>query len=265
MSGNFEKNLNKTEEINKTPEVGPAISDAEKLDDSCLEVRSEIDNLSNSAINEGVELLSDFPEIKDSQESKLLNEVNQEIIDLRHESNNSIAWVKERFNLSKMEKENFVDIEIQGSKEFREKIKNSLKFLSLDQKKLNFAQEHISRIQELEHSGMNMFKDRPTFQIGNIWNDGDEIYLASAIAHDAYHSFLCKNSEDNKGNILIDAFSGKEAEKKCLAFQIETLDGIKNSDHMKDHQEIVQGYIDQLKELSIDPTYQDIPYEERNW
>jgi hypothetical protein len=34
---------------------------------------------------------------------------------------------------------------------------------------------------------------------------------------------------------------------------------------MKDHKEIVEEYKKQLSELAIDPTYQDIPYEERNW
>lgn len=265
MSKNFEKNLNKTEEIKKISETESVISDAEKLDSSCFGVKSEIDNLSDSAINEDAELLSNLSEIKDYPEAQSLNEINQEIIGLQQEAGDSIAWVKERFNLSKMEKENFLDIEIQGSEEFREKIKNSLKFLSLDQGKFNFSQKHIKRIQEWEHSGMNMFKDKPTFQIGDIWNDSDEIYLASAIAHDAYHSFLCKNSENSEGNISLDAFNGKEPEKKCLAFQIEALEGIKKSDYMKDNQEIVQEYINNLKELSINPTYQDIPYEERNW
>jgi len=232
---------------------------------SCIEAGLEINQFADSIINEGAELSAHFPEIKDCFETESLEEINQEIVNLKQEANDSIAWVKERFNLSKMEKEIFLDIEIQGSEEFREKIKNSLKFLSLAPEKLDFSQKYIKRIQEWEHSGMNMFKDKPTFEIGELWKNGDEVYLASGIAHDAYHSFLCENSQDAEGNISAKAFTGKEAEKKCLAFQIDALDKIKKSDYMKDNQEIVQEHIDGLKEHLIDPTYQDIPYEERNW
>lgn len=34
---------------------------------------------------------------------------------------------------------------------------------------------------------------------------------------------------------------------------------------MKDHQEMVEEHKNRLKKSAINPTYQDIPYEERNW
>ncbi len=244
------------------------IMNPDNLGALCAESELKINLQSSSLLNQAQEILSQFPEINNFPESESLLEIKQEVLDLQKETNDSIAWVKQKFNLDKSYKESFAEIEIQGSGEFREKIINSLKFLSLVPEKINFVQKNIQRIQEWEHSGMNVFKDKPTFEIGDIWKEADEIYLASAIAHDAYHSYLCENSQDGEGNISLKAFIGKEAEKKCLAFQIETLNEIKNSDYLKnfaDGQETIERQIDDLEKIMINPTYQNIPYEERNW
>lgn len=240
----------------------------EKLDNLCTETESELESMSNSLITQTQGVLDSFPEINGSPEHESLLELKQEVLDLQKDAQNSIAWVKQKFNLDKAAKEYFLDIEIQGTKEFRKKVMNALSFLSLAPEKLKLSQQNIGRIQEWGHSGMNVFKDKPTFEIGDMWKDSDEIYLASGIAHDAYHSYLCKNSQDDAGNIYLGDFIGKDAEKKCLAVQIETLDEIKNSEYLKDYthqQEAIQYCIDELKEIMINPTYQDIPYDERNW
>lgn len=265
---------NKSEKLNNidkdidTQKSENNIISPDKLNSLCAESESEINLLSSSLLDQAQEILSQFPEINNFPESESLLEIKQEVLDLQKETNDSITWVKQRFNLDKSYKESFAEMEIQGSNEFREKIINSLRFLSLAPEKLNFVQENIKRIQEWGHSGMNVFKDKPTFEIGDTWKEADEIYLASGIAHDAYHAYLCENSQDGEGNISLKAFTGKEAEKKCLAFQIETLNEIKNSDYLKnfkDGQKPIEHQIDNLKKLMINPTYQDIPYEERNW
>ncbi len=262
---NFEKNIQSIEFKDNENEFVESLPES-NLEDLSSKTELEINNSATLLINKNSELLEE-PEAKNFLEVKKLVELNEEINKLQNEAIDSISWIKniKRFNLDKSTKESFYDIEIQGSEEFREKIKNSLSYLSLSPEKLDFSKKYIKRIQEWSHSGMNMFKDKPTFEIGDIWKESDEVYLASGIAHDAYHSYLCAGSEDSNGNISLGAYVGKEAEKKCLAFQIDTLESIKKTDHMKNYQNEIDNDINGLKELMIDPTYQDIPYEERNW
>lgn len=260
---NFEKNTQNAESKDNTNESIEFLPES-NLEDLSNKTEFEINNSADLLRNKNLELLED-PEAKNFPETEKLLELNEEINKLQSEAVDSIAWIKNRFNLDKSKIETFEDVEIQGSDGFREKITNSLRFLSLAPEKLDFSKKHIKRIQEWGHSGMNMFKDKPTFEMGDIWRESDEVYLASAIAHDSYHSFLCKSSEDSNGNISLGAFVGKEAEKKCLAFQIDTLDNIKKTDYMKDYQDPINEHINELNELMKDPTYQDIPYEERNW
>lgn len=227
---------------------------------------AEVGSLSQEILSMEHDLFSKNPELGESVDAVSLQVINQDIESLRAQTDNCIKWIKERFNLSKMEQEQFLDINIQGCPEFREVIKGSLKFLNLAPEKLNFVQKNVKRIQEWEHSGMNMFKNVPTFEIGDIWKDENvELYLASGIAHDAYHSFLCQQNQDEQGNIYLDSFVGKEAEKKCLNYQIDTLRDISKSEYFKDHQDVIDGMINHLNELVKDPTYQEIPYEDRNW
>jgi hypothetical protein len=264
MNPDLEKNILKQETNESLPKQELVHFDQEGFEKLSKETEMGINSQTESLVNKGSEIFNS-EETKDYPEIQKLKELNQEITNLQHEAIDSVAWIKDRFSLDKSKKETFLDIEIQGTDEFREKIKNSLKFLSLAPEKFDFSQKYIKRIQEWSHSGMNMFKDKPTFEIGDVWKDSDEVYLASGIAHDAYHSHLCTESEDSKGNISLGAYVGKEAEKKCLDFQIKTLEDIGANDYMKDHKEIVEEYKKQLSELAIDPTYQDIPYEERNW
>lgn len=264
MNPDLEKNAPKQETNESLPKQEVISLDEEGFEKLSQETELEINSSTESLVNKGSEFFNS-EETKDYPEIQKLKELNQEITNLQSEAIDSVAWIKDRFSLDKSKKETFLDIEIQGTDEFREKIKNSLKFLALAPEKFNFSQKYIKRIQEWSHSGMNMFKDKPTFEIGDVWKDSDEVYLASGIAHDAYHSHLCTENEDSKGNISLGAYIGKEAEKKCLDFQIKTLEEIGANDYMKDHQEIVEEYKKQLGELAIDPTYQDIPYEERNW
>lgn len=264
MNPDLEKKPLNQEDNESLSEQESVILDKEGFEKLSQEAEKEINSYTEALVNKGSEFFDDV-EIKDYPEVKELEGLNQEIKNLQKEASDSILWIRDRFNLDKSKKETFLEIEIQGTDEFREKIKNSLKFLSLAPEKLNFSQKYIKRIQEWGHSGMNMFKDRPTFEIGDLWKDFDEIYLASAIAHDSFHSHLCIGSEDSQGNISLGAYVGKEAEKKCLDFQIKTLEDMGTNDYMKDYQEIIEEYKNGLKELMINPTYQDIPYEERNW
>jgi len=183
----------------------------------------------------------------------------------KSEMGDRVSYTKDRFNLQKAPSENFREIELQGSEEFREKMKDALRFLSFAKDKLKFAQEYVKRIQQSEHTGMNVLKDKTTFEVGNMWKDHSAVYMGSGIAHEAYHSYLWKNSVNPDP---AKTYSGKEAEKMALGFQIETLNDMMDSDFVKGNkssQDEIQKTIEHLKELMINPTYQDIPYEQRDW
>lgn len=264
MNDNLEKNIPLMEK-NENPVNSENVNiNAEDFENLSTKTEIEINSSAEALVEKGSELLAS-EEVRDYPETQELKELNQEIINLQNEAVDSVEWIKKRFNLDKSQKENFLGIEIQGTNEFREKIKNSLKVLSLAPEKLNFSQKNIERIQEWSHSGMNMFKDKSTFELGDVWRDSDETYLASGIAHDAYHSHLCKESLDSKGNISLGSYIGKEAEKKCLNFQIETLNDVGLDNSMQNNRDLINNYKEYLAELAVNPTYQDIPYEERNW
>jgi len=240
----------------------------ETINDSISKTTDKIKFASESLKLESAEFISNLSKEGDTPELELIKSIGQSANTLKEEAQESIEWLRERFNLSKMEKEQFSEIEIQGSEEFRKEVIQAIEFLSLAAEKMEFVQANIGRIQEWEHSGMNMFKDKPTFEIGNLWKDKDPFYLASAIAHDSYHSHLCQESQQEDGKIIPGAFGGKEAEKKCIAFQIETLEEIKNSDYMNNFKENrihIQSLIDELRQKEINPTYQEIEYEKRDW
>lgn len=212
MNPDLEKNLLKQETSEPLPKQELVGLDREGFEKLSQETEAGISSSTEALTNMGLEFF-DSVETKDYPEIKKLEELNQEIINLKNEAIDSVAWIRDKFSLDKSKMETYLDIEIQGTDEFREKIKNSIKFLTLAPEKLNFSQKYVKRIQEWGHSGMNMFKDKPTFEVGDIWKDADEVYLASGIAHEAYHSHLCTKSEDSQGNISLGAYIGKEAEK----------------------------------------------------
>lgn len=247
---------NKLEQDLNTSEV----SSVDKYED----LNTEIKGLGAEVSTMEGDLLAANPDLANSPDGLKLQNINQEIKDLEGQTTNCVRWIKERFDLSKAEK--FLDINIRGNDDFKEVIKGSLQFLALAPEKLAFVQQYIKTIEEWDHSGMNVFKKVPTFEVGDIWKDKDvELYLASSIAHDAYHSFLCQKSLDGQGNIYLDQFSGKQAEQACLAFQIDTLRDMAKNEYFNDHQAVIDELVSKLSELSKDPTYQDIPYKDRNW
>lgn len=264
MNPNLEKNLLKPETNESLPKQELVNLDQEGFEKLSQETEKGINSSTETLINKGSEFFDDI-ETKDYPDIKRLEELNQETVKLKDEAIDSVKWIKKRFNLDKSQKELFDGIEIQGSNEFREKIKNSLDILALSPEKFNFSKKYIERIQEWGRSAINMFKDKPTFEIGDMWKESDEIFLASQIAHDSYHSYLCYSSQENNGIIIINDFSGKEAEKKCLDFQIKTLEDIQSHEKMKSNHELIDEHKKYLTGLAVNPTYQDIPYEERNW
>ena len=115
-------------------------------------------------------------------------------------------------------------IEICGRKEFLLQTEKSLDLLK-PTSQFDIIQAHISIIQQGSRSGMKAWAQKPTFVVGKRTWRYSTIWYAGAIAHDAYHSKLYREAKNPLTGMAADtdAWTGAEAEKKCLAFQRQVL------------------------------------------
>lgn len=145
---------------------------------------------------------------------------------------------------------------IEGSSGFTSETNKALNLLK-NSSEYPAITQYLDRIKEYDKSGMNVYSDVPTFQVGQpTWNSST-MWYAGTIAHDSYHSKLYfEAKEANGGNEPNrSTWTGKEAEQKCLAFQMKVLQQMGADNDT----------IDQVRQELSNPTYQDIPYENRTW
>jgi hypothetical protein len=148
------------------------------------------------------------------------------------------------------------EIAIEGSSDFKAETEKALALLKTTSD-YSEVSDNIGKIQEFEHSGMDVYADVPTFQVGKDTWSGDTIWYASTIAHDSCHSRLYAEAKKaNGGNEPNrDTWSGSKAETTCLKFQIKVLAEIGGD----------KGTINALQEEVENPHYQEVPYENRTW
>ena len=150
----------------------------------------------------------------------------------------------------------FEGIKINGDSTFISSTKEALSLLA-KLPEFEIIKANIAIIEMSEHSGMDAALAIPTYGVNQLTYTSVTEWYASTIAHDSYHSYLYhKNLYLNKGKEPnLDTWTGKEAEKECIGFQLKVLKKITKR----------QNLISYLEELKKNPTYQDIPYEKRNW
>jgi hypothetical protein len=151
--------------------------------------------------------------------------------------------------------EMFESIEITGSAEFLARTREALELLQ-STPLFTEVQRHVAVIQQGRRSGMRADAKRPTFVVGKRTWSHSALWYAGAIAHDSYHSKLYHEAKAGAGgNPPADCWTGKDAEKKCLVFQIEVMLSL-GAD------ESIVAY---LRELEKSPTYQDRDRGWRSW
>jgi hypothetical protein len=103
-------------------------------------------------------------------------------------------------------------------------------------------------IKEGKRSGMRADAIKPTFVVGRPTWQHSLIWYAGAIAHDYHHSKLYHEAKanDKRKKALAESWTGIDAEKKCLAFQMEVLESLHADESMMAY----------LKGLQRNPTYQ---------
>lgn len=150
----------------------------------------------------------------------------------------------------------FEDMTIEGGKEFCDKTQKALELIKdTSEQSFWFVSFNMGKIKQADHSGMNVYADPPTFEVGNTWKEDIDWY-ASCIVHDAKHAALRFEAKHLlKGEEPpAEAWTGKGAEGRCLDAQWEFL--------RKLGKDITRN---EIEDIERNPTYQDIPYEERNW
>ena len=123
-------------------------------------------------------------------------------------------------------------IEINGSQDFLLRTKEALILL----RPTAFYDEikrHVSVIKEGSRSGMRANAKRPTFVVGKPTWSHSALWYAGAIAQDAYHSRLYRDAKASTGKTPpADCWTGSEAEKQCMAFQLQVLQELKADENM---------------------------------
>jgi hypothetical protein len=116
-------------------------------------------------------------------------------------------------------------------------------------------QRYVSVIKQGRRSGMWAQAKRPTFAVGRRTWSHSALWYAGAIAHDAHHSKLYHDAKRGTANPPADCWTGPEAERKCLASQIETLKTLGADD----------ATVAYLEKLRKNPTYQGHHKGWRSW
>ena len=117
-------------------------------------------------------------------------------------------------------------------------------------------ERYVAIIKQGRRSGMHANATKPTFVVGKRTWSHSPLWYAGAIAHDAYHSKLYHDGKSAAGREPpADCWTGKDAERECLALQIEVLKAL-------DADERTVAY---LEELRKNPTYQGHNKGLRGW
>jgi hypothetical protein len=138
-------------------------------------------------------------------------------------------------------------IEVRGDLEFQRRTEVALTLLRpLHQ--FQIISKNLAIVRQGRRSGMKAWTKRPMFIVGKPTWSHSALWYAGAIAHDAYHSKLYDDAKMRGGEQTTDAdaWTGAEAEKKCLAFQRQILAEL-NAD------ETMLNYVDRCAE---NPGYQ---------
>ena len=116
-------------------------------------------------------------------------------------------------------------IEIRGSAAFVYSTREALAAVRGTQA-FSIVRPFIAAIKEARYSGMRARGSKPTYCVGKATWQSSQVWYASTIVHDGYHSKLY---HENRRTFLgipytpLKAWTGKLAEQKCLRLQIKAL------------------------------------------
>lgn len=154
--------------------------------------------------------------------------------------------------------------EIKGSDRFLKHVRAAMKLIQeKTPRAYQLIQQNVAVIQQAERSGMWAHRSPPTFEMADRTTFYSVTWCAGSIAHDAFHSKLYHDFRGAKGTpVPDDVWTGKDAELKCIAFQIQVLEKIGASIHEVEHCKKQNG---EHFDLDKDGKYEWSDYFKRNW
>lgn len=153
---------------------------------------------------------------------------------------------------------------IEGNERFVEHVGAAMKLIKEKTPRVyDLIQSHVAIVKQAKRSGMWAFRDPPTFEMADPTAFYSVTWCAGSIAHDSYHSKLYRDYLDAKGDpVPSDVWTGREAELKCLSFQLDVLQKIGASEHEIKHCRAQDG---QHFDIDKDGKYEWSDYFQRNW
>ena len=127
--------------------------------------------------------------------------------------------------------------EVIGNDKFKKQVTAALKLLRKKAPKVyKMVTTYVGRIEQGKHSGMWAYKEPPTYELADPTAFYSVTWCASTIAHDAYHSKLYHDHRKKHGrSVPKEVWTGVEAEKKCIAVQLQTMKEIGAPEHEVEH------------------------------
>ena len=160
--------------------------------------------------------------------------------------------------------DDYCGIRIVGDKEFISQVKASLELISrFVHEEFANIQRYIGIIEQNKRSGMFAYKKPPKYQMSKVTAFYSLTWCAGTIAHDSYHSKLYHDYKEFYGEFVPDnVWIGREAEAKCLAYQLMVMQKIGAPEYELNYLKILDSnYYD----IDRDGDYDKKDYIKRNW
>ena len=153
---------------------------------------------------------------------------------------------------------------IEGTDRFVAHVGESLKRIRKRAPRVfGLIQQNVAVIKQADRSGMWAFRDPPTFDMGDRTTFYSVTWCAGSIAHDALHSKLYHDYLAAKGKpVPNEVWTGRDAELKCISFQIEVLKKIRAPQHELEHCKKQNG---EHFDIDKDGNYEWSDYFKRDW
>ena len=148
-------------------------------------------------------------------------------------------------------------IEIRGPQDFCDRVAAALRVLSAGAPAaFDLCQRHFNLVIRSRHSGVDATTRPAIVMLGQWVTSVSTAYLASGLAHEAHHCSLYWSHREREPTREVprEVFSGEEAERQCLEYQIAVLK------QLGETEEVTRRVCE-----SIETGYWNVPWHERTW
>ena len=148
-------------------------------------------------------------------------------------------------------------IEIRGRQAFRDRVAAALRLLHAGAPAaFSLCEQYFDLVIMSRHSGVHVEMRPGIVMLGEWAIEASARYLASGLAHEAFHCSLYWSYRDRHPgrDAPTDVFSGERAERECLEYQISVLRQLGETEERAAH----------LRDL-MKTEWWNVPWHERTW